>query len=211
MKIDEIREEYTRGSLRRRDLPDDPYDFFGQWLQQAVNAGVSEPTAMVVSTIGKEGFPSSRVVLLKSFDREGFLFFTGYRSAKGEAIAAHPQVSLLFFWPELQRQVRVTGWAARIPEEESAAYFLTRPVTSRLGAWASEQSRPIPSREYLEERFHFYSRQFENREIPRPDHWGGFRITPHEMEFWQGRENRLHDRFRYSRNDGHWEISRLAP
>lgn len=211
MKIDAIREEYTRGSLRRRDLPADPYDLFGQWLQQAVNAGVLEPTAMVVSTIGKEGFPSSRVVLLKSFDRAGFLFFTGYRSAKGEALAAHPQVALLFFWPELQRQVRITGRAARVPEEESAAYFLARPVASRLGAWASEQSRTIPSREHLEERFRHYSRQFENREIPRPDHWGGFRITPHEMEFWQGRESRLHDRFRYSLNDGHWEISRLSP
>lgn len=211
MKIDEIREEYTRGSLRRSDLTEEPMGLFSVWLEQAVEARVDEPTAMVVSTSGLDGFPQSRVVLLKSFDREGFLFFTGYNSQKGKAIARDPRVALLFFWPGMQRQIRVTGMATKVTPEMSADYFRTRPLNSRLGAWASPQSEVIPSRSTLEERFREVTRRFGEGEVPCPGHWGGYRVTPLTMEFWQGRANRLHDRFIYTLIDGEWNIARLAP
>ncbi|HOY50293.1 MAG TPA: pyridoxamine 5'-phosphate oxidase [Prolixibacteraceae bacterium] len=211
MHLDAIREEYGRGILRRRDLTEVPGALFVRWLEEAIAAGVAEPTAMVVSTIGERGFPESRVVLLKSFDGEGFVFYTGYRSQKGKALSAEPRAALLFFWPELQRQVRITGVAEKVSREASEAYFRSRPVSSQLGALASEQSAVIPSRAWLENRYRDLERQYAASDIPVPLHWGGFRVLPAEMEFWQGRENRLHDRFRYTRHGLGWKTDRLSP
>lgn len=211
MNIHSIRNEYQQGELTAENLERDPFVQFEKWLQEAVSRKVAEPTAMALATVGRDGFPQVRTVLLKSFGAGGFVFFTNLESEKGQAIAADNRVSLLFFWPELQRQVRITGSAERVSDAEADEYFRTRPVNSRLGAWASEQSRVIPSRRHLEHRFFDYEKEFAQHEIPRPHHWGGYRVVPLKMEFWQGRENRLHDRFLFQQLGGQWTISRLAP
>ncbi len=211
MKLDDIRKEYTGGALIRSESDANPLVFFTSWMQQAISAQIPEPNAMVISSTGADGFPQSRVVLLKSFDENGYVFYTNYLSQKGKALIQDPRTALLFFWPELQRQVRITGTASLTSEDEATAYFHSRPEQSRLGAWASEQSREIPSRAYLEKRLEEYASLYPGGTVPKPPHWGGYRVAPVRYEFWQGRENRLHDRLVYLKENNEWKITRLAP
>ncbi len=214
MDLFEFRNEYLLGGLEREDLSNSPFEQFGQWFNHACECSVKEPNAMVVSTVNAEGAPSSRVVLLKSWDERGFVFYTNYKSAKAEDMACNPQVSALFFWPDLERQLRINGKVVKVSTAESLRYFLSRPFGSRLGAWVSHQSSIITSRSLLEMQFDKMKRKFANGEIPLPDFWGGYRIEPNYFEFWQGRQNRLHDRFAYKKSDTEksgWLIERLAP
>jgi pyridoxamine 5'-phosphate oxidase len=205
-----LRREYRRAGLRRADLHPDPVAQFRLWFEQATAAELLEPNAMVLGTSDGQR-PSTRTVLLKAFDHRGFVFFTNYASRKAREIAAHPQVSLLFPWYGLERQVAILGSAERISAAESLAYFTSRPFGSRVGAWVSQQSSVISSRRLLEMKWEEIKRRFASGEVPLPRAWGGFRVVPAEVEFWQGRENRLHDRFRYRLQDGDWVIERLAP
>ncbi|GGZ45586.1 pyridoxine/pyridoxamine 5'-phosphate oxidase [Streptomyces inusitatus] len=207
-----MRERYRSTPLLEEELAAAPMDQFARWFGQAVAAGLSEPNAMVVSTATPEGRPSSRTVLLKRHDAEGFVFYTNYGSRKGREIAANPRVALLFPWHPIARQVVVTGTAARVGRDETVAYFRSRPHGSRLGAWASEQSSVIGSRQELIERYEELAARYpEGEPVPAPPEWGGFRVVPETVEFWQGHENRLHDRLRYVREGGKWRIERLAP
>ncbi|MEB3322305.1 MAG: pyridoxamine 5'-phosphate oxidase [Synechococcaceae cyanobacterium] len=205
-----LRRNYRRAGLRRADLAPDPVEQFRRWLGQAIEAELVEPNAMVLGTTDGER-PSARTVLLKAFDGRGFVFFTNYGSRKAREIDAHGSVSLLFPWYPLERQVAVLGPAARISLAESLAYFASRPFGSRIGAWVSRQSSVIDSRRILEMQWDAMKRRFADGEVPLPPAWGGYRVEPLEVEFWQGRENRLHDRFRYRRGPGGWTIERLAP
>ncbi|MBD2719274.1 pyridoxamine 5'-phosphate oxidase [Synechococcus sp. FACHB-909] len=206
----QLRRDYRLQDLRRGDLAEDPVAQFRRWFDQAVAAALDEPNAMVLGT--SDGVrPSARTVLLKAFDERGFVFFTHYESRKASEIAAHPEVSLLFPWYGLERQVAILGRAERISAAESLAYFLSRPVGSRLGAWVSQQSTVIGSRSILEMQWDAMKRRFADGEVPLPPAWGGLRVVPFEFEFWQGRTNRLHDRFRYRPDGGAWTIERLAP
>lgn len=209
--LGELRREYRSRPLRRKDLDADPFVQFDRWFQDAQRAGVLEPNAMSVATVDVTGQPSSRTVLLKFYDRRGFVFYTNLGSRKAREIGANPQVALLFFWPELHRQVKIRGTAARTSAAESLGYFMRRPRDSQLGAWISEQSQPIASRALLEQKFAEISRKFSAGEVPLPSFWGGYRVSPHAIEFWQGQESRLHDRFLYSSGDSGWAIERLAP
>ncbi|MEA5536599.1 pyridoxamine 5'-phosphate oxidase [Crocosphaera sp. XPORK-15E] len=212
MDLSALREEYTRNGLTRNDLAQDPFKQFEKWFQQACQAELPEPNAMSLATVSAQGEPSIRTVLLKYFDEKGFVFFTNYESNKAQQIAENPQVALLFLWLPLERQVKIQGTAAKISTAESLSYFTTRPRGSQLGAWCSAQSSIITSRQLLEMKFEEIKNKFQQGEIPLPSFWGGYRITPRRFEFWQGRPNRLHDRFSYiSRDDGTWEIHRLAP
>ncbi|MGK7935423.1 MAG: pyridoxamine 5'-phosphate oxidase [Xenococcaceae cyanobacterium] len=213
MDIGNLRTEYTLEGLRREQIDPDPFNQFELWFQQACAANLPEPNAMCLATTSANGEPSQRIVLLKYFDRQGFVFFTNYESRKARQIEANPQVSLLFFWIPLERQVQISGHAAKISTAESLKYFATRPRGSQIGAWCSQQSKVISSRQILEMKFDEIRRKFHNQEIPLPSAWGGYRIVPHSFEFWQGRVNRLHDRFLYSRLDDQsaWDIQRLAP
>lgn len=207
-----IREDYAKGSLSEHEVADDPFKQFTAWFEQALGAQVMEPNAMVLSTLDAEGFPSSRVVLLKDMKSDGFSFFTNYESQKGLDMARCPKVSLLFFWPELQRQVRIEGEVSKLGDEDSDEYFASRPKGSRVGAWASPQSQIIPDRAFLEQRVRFYDEKFEGTEqVERPDFWGGYLVKPSKIEFWQGRSSRLHDRILYVLEEGSWIINRLAP
>ncbi|MEU1653132.1 pyridoxamine 5'-phosphate oxidase [Streptomyces pristinaespiralis] len=207
-----MREQYRSTPLDEDALAAGPMEQFAQWFAEAAAAALLEPNAMIVSTATADGRPSSRTVLLKQYDARGFVFFTNYDSRKGREIAANPHVSLLFPWHPLERQIIVTGRAARIGRDETAAYFRTRPHGSQLGAWASDQSRVISSREDLLRRYEELSARYpEGAQVPAPAHWGGIRVVPDEVEFWQGHENRLHDRLRYVRTDGGWRVERLAP
>jgi len=208
--VAELRRNYTRDGLRRADLAGDPVAQFRQWFGEAVAAELVEPNAMVLSTTDGHR-PSSRSVLLKAYDEKGFVFFTNYESRKAQDIAADPNVSLLFPWYPLERQVGILGRAERISAAESLAYFTSRPHGSRLGAWVSQQSAVINSRKFLEMKWDEVKRKFADGEIPLPSFWGGIRVVPTEIEFWQGRENRLHDRFRYTRSGDGWGIERLSP
>ncbi len=209
-----LRRSYQLGSLRRSDLPADPLELFRRWFDQALEADLLEPNAMVLSTC-LNGQPSSRTVLLKAFDQRGFVFFTNTASRKAEALAANKRVSLLFPWYGLERQLSIEGAAERISMGEALAYFRSRPRGSQLGAWVSQQSRVIGSRSLLEAQWQAMRERFGNGEIPLPPAWGGYRVKPHQFEFWQGGRNRLHDRFRYQQreraNDPAWQIERLAP
>jgi len=207
-----IREDYGRYSLDERDTQPDPVQQFRKWFDEAVRANTTETNAMVLSTIGPDGFPSARVVLLKDIKPDGFSFFTNYTGKKGRDMAENDRVSLLFFWPELQRQVRIEGRAEKLPATESDEYFATRPKASRISAIASPQSRPIENRAALEAKVDELAERFAGTEsVPRPDFWGGYLVRPVRMEFWQGRSNRLHDRIAYTLEAGRWTRNRLAP
>ena len=208
--VAELRRNYTRDGLSRADLDPDPVAQFRRWFTQAVEAQIVEPNAMVLGTTdGKR--PSARSVLLKAYDERGFVFFTNYESRKAKEIAANAHVSLLFPWYPLERQVSILGRAERISTAESLAYFVSRPHGSRLGAWVSQQSSVINSRQLLEMKLEEIKQKFADGEVPLPSFWGGFRVVPSEIEFWQGRENRLHDRFRYALSGSDWAIERLSP
>ncbi|MFT7559668.1 MAG: pyridoxamine 5'-phosphate oxidase [Flavobacteriales bacterium] len=211
MDIDSIRREYLATGLNRENLDEDPIVQFQAWLQQSIDAGMRDPTAMTLATVSQDGQPSQRIVLLKDVNREGFVFFTNYESQKAKDIAENPRVCLHFPWHDIERQVRITGRAERISVKESLAYFLTRPKESQLAAWASKQSARINSRQALLSQFNAIKAKFTAGEVPLPDFWGGYLIKPESFEFWQGRENRLHDRFEYRQVLSGWSIHRLAP
>ncbi|MCX4747293.1 pyridoxamine 5'-phosphate oxidase [Kitasatospora sp. NBC_01287] len=208
-----MRRQYAEEGLAEPDLAPDPVTQFCRWFAQAERAGVVEPNAMVLSTADAEGRPSARTVLLKGFDQRGFVFFTNYGSRKGAELTANPHASLLFPWHPIQRQVIISGAVERTGRDETAAYFRTRPHGSQLGAWASEQSSPVASREVLEQRFaELATRYPEGEGVPVPPFWGGYRVVPRSVEFWQGRPNRLHDRLRYTAAEGGgWTVERLCP
>jgi pyridoxamine 5'-phosphate oxidase len=207
-----MRKQYRSTPLLETDLAPGPMEQFARWFQQATAAALHEPNAVIVSTASPDGRPSSRTVLLKEYDSRGFVFFTNYASRKGREIAANPYVSLLFPWHPIARQIVVTGTASRIGRDETVAYFRSRPHGSQLGAWASEQSSVIGSRQELLAKYgELLSRYPEGEQVPAPPEWGGLRVAPETVEFWQGHENRLHDRLRYVREEGGWRIERLAP
>ena len=212
LHLENIRREYSSLSLSRRDLPQDPFELVEKWLNQAIETQVNEPTAMLVGTATPEGRPSIRTVLLKEVLDGQFVFYSNYESRKGKQIAANPHVALTFLWHELERQIHVEGQIHRLSPEESDAYFAMRPYKSRVGARISPQSQSIPSREYIMMRFAAESLRFVGQTVPRPETWGGWAVVPERIEFWQGRDSRLHDRFLYERKeDGSWDIHRLAP
>jgi pyridoxamine 5'-phosphate oxidase len=207
--IADLRKDYTRDGLASGDP--NPFRQFELWFEQALAAQILEPNAMTLATVTAEGKPDARIVLLKGFDDRGFVFYTNFRSQKGQQLAANPHAALVFLWGDLERQVRIVGSVEKATNEEANNYFYSRPLGSRLGAWASTQSEVVPSREHLLERMTEFETQYQDREIPRPDHWGGFRVVPTEFEFWQGRPSRLHDRLRYRLQNGEWGVDRLAP
>ena len=211
MDASSLRQEYTSAGLDKADVDPDPIVQFHEWFENAVEADLHEPNAMILATATNDGKPSARTVLLKGYDERGFVFYTNYEGRKAKEIEANPACALLFYWGELERQVRIEGRATRLSGEESDAYFASRPPGSRLGAWASEQSHPVEDRSILEERVRALQAEYEGREIPRPPFWGGYRIEPETIEFWQGRENRLHDRIVYHRSGRGWKIVRLQP
>jgi pyridoxamine 5'-phosphate oxidase len=212
LDISSLRRPATDHPLEREDLDDDPVRQFDVWMQQACDSDTLDPNAMSLATVDNNHRPSSRTVLLKYFDEQGFVFFTNLSSAKATQIAANENVALLLFWPELGRQISIRGRAERISAAETMRYFLSRPRGSQIGAWVSAQSSVISSRALLEAKFDEMKRKFANKEVPLPSFWGGYRVVPHEIEFWQGRQSRLHDRFLYTRhNDNDWHIERLAP
>ncbi len=211
MNIADIRTDYKLMTLTESDVANNPFDQFTKWWQQAIHSQIDEVNAMTLATVTKEGKPDARIVLLKDFTEQGFVFFTNYHSKKGKEIAGNENAYLVFFWKELQRQVRISGTIKKISAEESDRYFYSRPSGSRLGAWSSPQSEKISSRAILEENEKVYLEKF-GEQIPRPGHWGGYVVIPNSIEFWQGRSNRLHDRLQYSlKENNHWEIERLAP
>lgn len=214
MDISHFRREYLRGGLSRSGLNPDPVLQFSTWFEQARSTEIPDPTAMVLATVGAGGQPSQRTVLLKYYDSSGFVFFTNFESRKAGEIAANPRVSLLFVWLDLERQIQINGTAERISAAESARYFMSRPKDSQVAAWVSSQSHPLNSRQMLLQKFQEMKRKIGEGKVPIPSFWGGYRVKPVEIEFWQGRKNRLHDRFLYSRKAGKdegWNIERLAP
>lgn len=211
IEISNIRREYTRGGLKESDALEAPFPLFEQWLQEAISAKVNEPTAMLVGTVSPEGHPATRTVLLKEVREGKFVFYTNYESRKGQHLAVNPHISLSFVWHELERQVHVEGIAEKLPPEVSDAYFQTRPYKSRVGARISPQSRVLSSRKAMIAAFVREAAFYVGREVPRPDHWGGYAVTPVRIEFWQGRESRLHDRILYTWNGDEWQKERIAP
>ncbi len=211
MDLGDLREQYQSEGLDLPDADPDPIAQFRSWFADVEASGLWEPNAMVVSTVDETGWPAARIVLLKALDDRGFVFYTNYGSDKGRELAAVPRTSLTFFWTELRRQVRVRGVARQLGDAENDAYFAGRPRGSQLGAWASPQSQVVEGRHVLEARFAELDARYRDAEIPRPPHWGGIAVEPQRIEFWQGRENRLHDRLRYERSAGSWSIVRLAP
>lgn len=211
MELANYRREYLQGGLRRNNLPDDPLSLFETWMQQAVQADLMDPTAMVVGTVDEQGQPYQRIVLLKHLDEKGFVFYTNMGSRKASQLANNPRISLLFPWHILERQVHVTGQVERLSALEVMKYFSSRPKDSQIGAWVSHQSAPISARGVLEGKFLEMKQKFAKGEVPLPSFWGGFRVKFDSVEFWQGGANRLHDRFLYQRQESGWSIDRLAP
>ncbi|MFS4493956.1 pyridoxamine 5'-phosphate oxidase [Maribacter sp. 2308TA10-17] len=206
------RKSYDKSALTEDAISDNPMELFQKWFYEVeASEGVDEPNAMTVSTVGLDGFPKSRVVLLKKYTHEGFIFYTNYKSEKGKAIEKNPNVCISFFWPNLERQIIIKGKAEKIAENLSDGYFESRPDGSKFGAIVSNQSNVIPSREILEEKLKNLEKEYENKEIERPDWWGGYIVKPVSIEFWQGRPNRLHDRIRYTVENIDWKMERLAP
>ena len=210
--IADIRKEYKLQTLSEDDILKDPFAQFGKWWQEAMNAGIEEPNAMTLATATADGMPDARIVLLKGFDERGFTFYTNYNSTKGMQLLENPRGALVFFWKELERQVRIGGLINLAPARISDEYFDSRPEGSRIGAWASPQSEPISSREWLEDNERRYRELWQGKMIVRPPHWGGYVLKPVRIEFWQGRPSRLHDRFLFTlQSSGPWKIERLAP
>ena len=208
----EIRKEYSKATLDFTNVASDPIHQFTKWFDEAINAKVLEPNAMSLATVSNDNRPSCRIVLLKGIEENRFLFYTNYQSHKGKELENNPVCALTFFWPELERQVRIEGVASRVGENQSMEYFQSRPLGAQISAWASPQSSIIENRTILEERVKQIEKRFEgNKVLPRPHQWGGYAVEPHMIEFWQGRENRLHDRLEYMRVEGSWKIHRLAP
>ena len=206
------RREYERTNIERSSLPDDPMELFSHWLKEALQSGITDPTAMTLSTVGLNGQPSSRIVLLKKVEKDSLVFYTSYLSKKSQEIKANNKLAAHFYWSELERQVRIIGTARPLEPEDSDHYFRSRPYESKIAAWASPQSEEIPSREYLEKEFEKYSKIYPDPEkIPRPDYWGGYAILPTQIEFWQGGSKRLHDRIEYTLGEDGWRSLRLAP
>ncbi len=211
-KIVSLRKEYSSAFLNEEDVNQNPFKQFELWMQQAVEAEILEPHAMTVSTVSAEGKPSSRIVLLRGFNQEGFVFYTNYNSHKGNEIQQNNFACINFFWPDLERQIRIEGSISKIDQQISTAYFHSRPRESQIGAWASIQSAVIENRKVVEDAFLHYAEKFKDLEvIPKPEHWGGYNIKPTSIEFWQGRPSRLHDRLRYSLENSNWKIERLSP
>ena len=210
--LSKLRKDYGKMGLDEKDLSPDPFKQFEKWITEAANAGVIEPDAFTLSTVSAEGKPSSRIVLLRNFDNRGFTFYTNYESQKGRELEQNPYVAMNFFWTDVERQIRICGRAGKITVLESMEYFRSRPRASQIGAWASEQSRELMSREMLENRIAEIEQKFHGKDVEKPPHWGGFLVKPESVEFWQGRPSRLHDRFLYSATGvGTWEIKRLNP
>ena len=211
MDISDLRREYMYAGLSRGDLDDDPVVQFEKWFIDAQENGLDNPNALSLATVGTDGMPSLRTVLLKAFDRKGFVFYTNYGSRKAKDIEVNPQAAMLFHWLEFDRQVKIQGGVSKVSTAESLKYFASRPRGSQIGAWCSEQSSPVGSRTLLMQAYESMKHKFADGEIPLPDFWGGYRVEPVRIEFWQGRENRLHDRFEYQREGDAWVIQRLAP
>ena len=210
MFLNESRREYTKYEFDKQRALDDPFQQFDDWFEFAKKNAVFEPNAMHLSTVNADGKPKNRVILLKSFSDKGFDFFTNYNSHKGHEIEANPQVAITFFWPNIERQIRIEGNIQKTTADISDAYFKTRPRDSQLSAWASDQSDIVDNREQLEEKLNAVKMRFSD-EIPRPDHWGGYRVIPNYFEYWQGRENRYHDRIAYQKSENKWDVFRLSP
>lgn len=209
--VEYLREKFTRRGLHESDLDADPIRQFQRWFREAEEANIPDANAMTLATATSNGIPSARIVLLKSFDERGFIFYTNYESEKGKVLAENPNAVLVFHWKEIERQVRITGTVSKISREESERYFHSRPRGSQLSAWASHQSEVVAGRDSLELKMKEFKAKFEGKEIPLPPYWGGFCVAPVSVEFWQGRPNRLHDRFRYTLAKGKWSIERLSP
>ena len=209
--IADIRKDYKLQSLLEQDISQDPFEQFDAWWNNAINSDIEEVNAMTLATCTTTGTPSARIVLLKGYDNEGFKFFTNYQSHKAGEMEQNPKVALVFFWKELERQIRIEGTVEKVSPVESDEYFASRPLKSKIGAWASPQSKQVDNRLWIEDSFEEFSDKFTEEEVPRPPHWGGYIVKPSLFEFWQGRRSRLHDRIQYTKEEIGWKIERLAP
>jgi pyridoxamine 5'-phosphate oxidase len=211
IEIARIRRVYSLSELNETAVLNNPFKQFSEWMEDAVESKIIDPGAMILATSSKHSIPSVRVVLLKGFDNEGFIFYTNYESKKGKNLLENPTASILFFWKELERQIRICGRINKVSQKESEKYFHSRPFESQLAAWASNQSEVIPGRDFLEKKFNSLKEKYKDKEVPLPPYWGGFKLLADSFEFWQGRENRLHDRISFSKDNSAWKIARLAP